>query len=334
MTNELKFAEPLQADERAEAYAPLSRVTVLMLLNFQLLTRLSNFSLDRTCVHLFILPSLRLVGKKMLSGRLVSAGLRQMRHSRLTSLYGVQSRLGSTDASQAKETPKNEPDASKQSISKANRPPPDGGPITWKSLLLGGGTLVGLTAYFMYLKRLRQEKIERERTRSHGKAAIGGSFELVDTTGKLRSSEEFKGKWHLIYFGFTHCPDVCPEELEKLAKVVDGLHKSGIEITPLFISVDPERDTPEMVGKYLKEFSDKFIGLTGTKEQVERATRAYRVYYSVGPKDEENDYIVDHTIISYLIGPDGEMVDYFGQTKPADEIEATVMFQIKKYQNR
>ena len=85
-----------------------------------------------------------------------------------------------------------------------------------------------------------------------------------------------------------------------------------------------------MVGKYLKEFSDKFIGLTGSKEQVDKATRSYRVYYSVGPKDKDNDYIVDHTIISYLISPTGELVDYFGQTKPADEIESTIMFHIKK----
>lgn len=217
------------------------------------------------------------------------------------------------------------------SISNANRPSPNAGPVTWTSLMLGGGTLAGLTGYFLHLKKLKQEKIEREKTRTYGKAAIGGSFELVDTTGKLRKSDEFTGKWLLIYFGFTHCPDVCPEELEKLAKVIDGLHKSKIDITPLFISVDPERDKPELVGKYLKEFSDKFIGLTGSKEQVERATRSYRVYYSVGPKDKDNDYIVDHTIISYLIGPDGEMVDYFGQTKEAPEIESTIMYHIRTY---
>lgn len=214
---------------------------------------------------------------------------------------------------------------------KANRAPSDGGPITWRSLLIGGGTLFGLTAYFVYLKKLKEEKIAREKTRTFGTAAIGGDFELVDTTGKVRKSDEFRGKWLLIYFGFTHCPDVCPEELDKIATVVDRLDKQKFDVLPLFISVDPERDTPELVGKYLKEFSDRFVGLTGTKEQVEKATRAYRIYYSVGPKDAENDYIVDHSIISYLIGPKGEMTDYFGQTKTADEMETQIMFQMASY---
>lgn len=218
-----------------------------------------------------------------------------------------------------------------QNISRANLPPPDTGPITWRSLLIGGGTIGAFTLYFLYLKRIKQEKIEREKTRTFGKAAIGGHFELVDSTGKLRTSEEFRGRWLLVYFGFTHCPDVCPEELDKLTTVVEALHKEKIEIVPLFISVDPERDTPELVGKYLKEFSDKFIGLTGTKEQVETATRAYRVYYSVGPKDKDNDYIVDHTIISYLVSPQGELVDYFGQTKEAKEIENTIILAVKTH---
>lgn len=191
--------------------------------------------------------------------------------------------------------------------------------------------MAAFTGYIMYLKNLKQEKIAQEKSRTYGKAAIGGSYELVDTEGKLRKSEEFLGKWQLIYFGFTHCPDVCPEELEKLATVVEHLYAEKFQIIPLFISVDPERDTPEMVKKYLSEFSDKFIGLTGTKEQVERATRAYRVYYSAGPRDKDNDYIVDHTIISYLINPKGEMQDYFGQTKLGPEIESAIMMHMKTY---
>lgn len=237
--------------------------------------------------------------------------------------------ISSTIISRNAESKSEKPSSKK--ISTANHPASDKGPISWTSLLIGGGLIASFTSYYMYLKNCRLEKVEQEKSRTYGKAAIGGSFELIDTKGNLRKSDEFLGKWMLVYFGFTHCPDVCPEELDKLATVLNRLSEIGVDMTPLFISVDPDRDTPELVGKYLEEFSNKFIGLTGSKEQVEKATRAYRVYYSAGPKDKDNDYIVDHTIISYLVGPTGELVDYFGQTKTAPEIEASILMHMKKH---
>jgi len=205
--------------------------------------------------------------------------------------------------------------------------------ITWTSVAVtfavGGALLAGMQ-YVRYEKELKQEQ---SRTKSLGKAALGGEWELVDHTGKIRKSTDYKGKWLLVYFGFTHCPDICPDELEKMASVVDSIGKSSApgELQPLFITVDPDRDTQEAIASYVKEFHPKLLGLTGTHAQVDKATRAYRVYYSQGPRDEDNDYIVDHTIIMYLVNPDGQFLDYYGQNATAAQTHKSIESHMAKW---
>jgi len=205
------------------------------------------------------------------------------------------------------------------------------GPISWFNLGVSGVLVGVMLAFYYYARGLKEEALANERKKTIGKAKIGGSFELIDHNGKPAKSEDFHGRWVLLYFGFTHCPDICPEEMEKMAEVVDILAKNKEEVQPLFISVDPERDGVKEVAEYVKEFHPRLIGLTGTAEMVKDACKGFRVYYSAGPKDDDEDYIVDHTIIVYLLNPDGEFVDYYGQTKDKEMMSSSILIHMGKY---
>lgn len=208
--------------------------------------------------------------------------------------------------------------------------------LSWKSVaisfIFGGALLILLNK----LKKEKQESQKRQRKQQIGKMAIGGPFELLDQNGKTVKNTDFLGSWMLLYFGFTHCPDICPEEMDKMCEAVDLVEKveiKGAKLVPLFITVDPDRDDVAAVNKYLKDFSPKLRGLTGSKKQIEQVTKAYRVYFSNGPKDEDNDYIVDHTVIMYLIDPEGNFVDYFGQNKKAAEVATAVAIHMGTYEH-
>ncbi|KAK3932045.1 Protein SCO1-like protein, mitochondrial, partial [Frankliniella fusca] len=203
--------------------------------------------------------------------------------------------------------------------------------VSWKNLGISAVLFGILLNALWYLKKVRQEEIEKKKVLSIGKAAIGGDFELIDTSKKVVSNKDFFGKWVLIYFGFTHCPDICPEELEKMAEVVDIVDKSGnVPFQPLFISVDPERDTPELIAKYTADFHKRLLGLTGSIDQIKDVCKKYRIYYSAGPK-EDGDYIVDHTIIMYLLNPKGEFQQYYGRNKTAAEISRDIFVRVSMY---
>lgn len=212
-----------------------------------------------------------------------------------------------------------------------------GSPVSWMSFFLLLATGATLVWYYDREKKRHIEEISKaskaaKEGPSVGKPSIGGPFNLVDHNGKPVTEREFLGKWTLIYFGFTHCPDICPDELVKLAAAVDKIkEKSGLQVVPIFITVDPERDTVEQVREYVKEFHPDFIGLTGNVEEIKKAARAYRIYY-MKTEEEGSDYLVDHSIIMYLMDPKMEFVKFFGKNNDADSLADGVIKEWKQHQ--
>ncbi|KAL7133976.1 hypothetical protein ABFS83_12G175200 [Erythranthe nasuta] len=211
-----------------------------------------------------------------------------------------------------------------------------GGPVSWMSFFLLLCTGAGLVFYYDREKKRHIEDISNASNAvrqgpSVGKAAIGGPFNLIDHNGKSVTDKDFLGKWNVLYFGFTHCPDICPDELQKLASAVDKIkEKSGIEVVPVFISVDPERDTVEQVHEYVKEFHPKLIGLTGSTDEIKKTARAYRVYY-MKTEEEGSDYLVDHSIVMYLMDPNMQFVKFFGKNFDDASLADGVIQEIKQH---
>lgn len=155
-----------------------------------------------------------------------------------------------------------------------------------------------------------------------GVAAIGGPFRLRAGDGKEVTDADFRGRWMLVYFGYTRCPDACPTALQDMANALDGLTPAQrAKVAILFISVDPERDTPAVVQDYVRAFNAPITGLSGTAEQVAAAAKAYRVYYAKHPRPD-GDYEMDHSSIIYVMDPSGRFAANFTHETAPDTIAA------------
>jgi cytochrome oxidase Cu insertion factor (SCO1/SenC/PrrC family) len=157
-----------------------------------------------------------------------------------------------------------------------------------------------------------------------GKEPIGGSFALVDHTGEPRTDADFRGKLMLIYFGFSFCPDVCPTDLMAIGQAIDKLGSDGDRVQPLFVTVDPERDTPAHLADYVPFFHPRLIGLTGDAEHIRDAARTYRVYYAKVTIGNAAEYTVDHSGFIYLMDRDGRYLGFFPPGTPADRMAAVI----------
>ncbi|KAK7917064.1 hypothetical protein PG985_010672 [Apiospora marii] len=207
------------------------------------------------------------------------------------------------------------------------------GPFSWKAgalFVLTGG---GLVWYFEFEKQRMQRKRVAEATKGVGRPKVGGDFLLQDQNGKPFGSADMKGRYSLVYFGFTHCPDICPEELDKMAQMFDLVEaeRPG-QLVPVFVTCDPQRDDPATLKTYLAEFHPRFVGLTGTYEQIKDVCRAYRVYFST-PRDVKpgQDYLVDHSIYFYLMDPEGDFVEALGRQHSPEAAAKVILDHVKDW---
>lgn len=163
----------------------------------------------------------------------------------------------------------------------------------------------------------------RSSTVAGGAGALGGPFELVNAAGDTVTDTDVITEPSLLYFGYTFCPDVCPLDVARNAVAVETLEERGISVTPIFISIDPKRDTPEVVGDFAANMHERMIGLTGSPEQVRAASQAYRTYYNAQNTDDEF-YLVDHSTFSYLVLPEYGFVEFFRREVPPEEMADTI----------
>ncbi len=185
-------------------------------------------------------------------------------------------------------------------------------PLKYIPLMVALFVLGGVSAMSLIASQSEQTTAQ-QREKGKLRALIGGAFEMVDHTNKKVTDKSYLGKYILVYFGFTYCPDICPTELQILTEALNMLPKEKSDkINILLVSIDPERDNPKQLASYVSNFHANTIGLTGTAAQTKAMAKVYRAYYKkVEDKDNSDGYTMDHSSIIYLMGPDGKYLSHF-----------------------
>jgi len=183
------------------------------------------------------------------------------------------------------------------------------------------GIGLGLGGYYAYFGG--EDRFANCRTvQAMGREQIGGPFSLIDTTGARVSDTDVIDGLSLVYFGYTFCPDVCPIDLSRNADAVELLEAQGIMVKPVFITIDPARDTPAEMARFTSYMHPRMVGLTGTQAEIDDVTRAYRAYAAKQGGDAE-DYLMDHSIFTYLMDPNEGLLQVFGRAERAADIAET-----------
>lgn len=186
------------------------------------------------------------------------------------------------------------------------------------------GLVAGAILAFLTLPGLRQGSADLAvGKQTTGKALVGGPFKLTDHTGKAVTDADYRGRYMLVYFGYTYCPDVCPAGLQVISAALDQLGDKAQRVAPLFITLDPARDTPAKLAEYVGSFNPRIIGLTGSAEETAAVAKAYRVYSKkIADEKSPGSYTLDHTSIIYLMDPQGEFVTHFTHLTNVDQLAA------------
>lgn len=181
------------------------------------------------------------------------------------------------------------------------------------------GLMVGAVVALATFPAARERLLPSAGVKVMGQALVGGPFTLTDHTGKRVTDQNFRGRYMLVFFGFTFCPDVCPSTLQVVSAALDKLGPKADRFVPIFITVDPARDGPKELATYVESFSSRLVGLTGAPEEIEAVAKAYRVYFrkTDDPKSTAG-YTIDHTSLIYVMGPDGSYRTHFAHTTNAD----------------
>jgi len=162
-----------------------------------------------------------------------------------------------------------------------------------------------------------------------GKGPVGGPFTLADPDGRRKSLADFRGKLVLLYFGFTYCPDVCPTDLMSVGNVIRSLGPEGNELQPVFVTLDPERDTPEVLRVYAASFHPRFISLRGTEDEIRRVAASYKVFFEKVRPPGTNTYFIDHSAYVFLLDREGRFITLFPPGTPQERMAAMVREQLK-----
>jgi protein SCO1/2 len=176
----------------------------------------------------------------------------------------------------------------------------------------------------VFLLAKRDENSTLSASSGTGSALVGGPFTLTDQFGKTRTDADFRGKFLLVFFGYTYCPDFCPNELNTMSDAMSLLGADAAKVQPVFITIDPARDTVEQMRLYAESFDPRLLALTGTPDQIAVVAKAYRVYYAKAQGASGDDYLMDHSTFVYLMGPEGTYVTHFRYGMSAQDMAAGI----------